>query len=113
MQDRYMAIIREPSFMILFRGRTIRTPAHFKKVTESELNSLKSQAKRHNINIEIISENSSEKIEEPVYIDFNKPTIVELEKTSEKTFLEKILNEEIDMESEINEENINITERSK
>lgn len=111
MQDRYTAIIREPGFMILFRGRTIRTPAHFKKVTDSELNSLRSQAKRHNIIVEVDSEKTSGKIEDPVYIDFNKPTIVELEKSSEKSFLEKILDEEIDMESEINEKNNSSAER--
>jgi hypothetical protein len=111
MQDRYTAIISEPSFMILFRGRTIRTPAHFKKVTESELNSLKSQAKKHNINIEILSEESHPKYEAPINIDFSNPTVVELEKSSKKSFLEKILDEEIDMESESNEADSSSTER--
>lgn len=112
MQDRYIAAIREPNFMILFRGRTVRTPAEFKKVTESELNSLKSQAKKHNINIEVFTEEKHEKIEQPITIDFSKPTVIELHKSSEKSFLEKILDEEIDMESEINEGNSSPTERS-
>ena len=112
MQARYTAMIRDPDFMILFRGRAVRTPAKFTKITESELDLLKSQAKRHNINIEVSSYGKPEKIEEPIYVDFSKPIIVELETPTEKSFLEKILDDEIDMESEINETDSNSTKRS-
>lgn len=100
-EKKYRVHITTPNHMFVFRGKPIRSPAIFDKITEDEMLLLKTQVHKASINAtidEIKPYTEEDLAEEQAIIDLDKDVAVEelysFDNNEPKSTLEKLLKDE-------------------